>query len=109
MPTHIHIVFSLISESRLTENGSSSGLAARHEFPVTKILGSLKKYTARRANDILRRNGDFWQDESYDHLVRDLAELQRLIWYVLQNPVKAGLVKDWQDWPWNYCANEVLM
>ena len=27
--------------------------------------------------------------------------------YVLNNPVKAGLVKDWREWGWNYCRSEL--
>ena len=48
----------------------------------------------------MHRSGVFWQDESYDHIVRDQAELERTIKYVLNNPVKAGLVDDWEKWKW---------
>jgi hypothetical protein len=47
-------------------------------------------------------DGACWQHESYDHLIRSAAELERIIAYTLNNPVKAKLVKDWQDWLWNY-------
>ena len=66
------------------------------------IMKSLKGYTAYEANRILGRKGEFWEAESYDHFVRDDAELARIINYVLNNPVKAGLVKDWRDWKWNW-------
>ena len=36
--------------------------------------------------------GSFWQDESYDHVIRDDNELEILIRYVIENPVKAGFV-----------------
>ena len=42
----------------------------------------------------------FWQKESYDHWVRDSAELERIRHYIEQNPVKAGLVSRPQDYPW---------
>jgi hypothetical protein len=41
-------------------------------------------------------------DDSYDHVVRDGGELERVIWYVLVNPQKAGLVKSWKDCMWTY-------
>ena len=63
---------------------------------------SLKRYTARQCNDILGREGQFWQHESYDHVIRNQAEWERIIKYVLDNPVKAGLVEKWDDWPWTY-------
>ncbi|MBI1881838.1 MAG: hypothetical protein HYR94_26990 [Chloroflexi bacterium] len=42
------------------------------------------------------------EDGSYHAVVRDEAERQRIITYVLNNPVKANLVEHWQDWPWTY-------
>jgi REP element-mobilizing transposase RayT len=51
---------------------------------------------------ILGRTGAFWQDESYDHVIRDNAELERVIQYVLYNPVKAGLTDEWTKWKGSY-------
>src|SRR5262245_32244431 len=65
------------------------------------IMQSLKGYTAHEANKILNRNGEFWEGESYDHVVKDDAEYARVVNYVVNNPVKAGLVKIWQDWKWS--------
>ena len=90
MPNHGHVVFTPLAK----EDGTCHSLAA--------IMHSLKRHTARQANLILGREGDFWQHESYDHVVRDLEEYQRIVAYVLNNPVKAGLVREWQDWPWSY-------
>ena len=48
----------------------------------TRFLLSLKSYTARQANKLLGRTGEpFWQQESYDHWVRDEAERRRIISY----------------------------
>ena len=49
--------------------------------------------------------GQFWQHESYDHVVRDEAELLRIRRYVLNNPVRAGLVQQWDEWPWVCCKH----
>lgn len=72
-------------------------------FGLAEILHSLKRHTAREANKILQRNGAFWQDESYDHFIRNESELERTVKYVLYNPVKANLVKESTDWKWSYC------
>ena len=64
-------------------------------------LGSLKGYTAYRANQILGRRGVFWQDESYDHLVRDGREFRRIQGYIEYNPVAAGLVSGPEAFPWS--------
>jgi len=58
--------------------------------------------TSRVANRILGRAGTpFWQDESFDHWVRSAEELQDLIAYVENNPVKAGLVETAEEWKWS--------
>ena len=91
MPNHIHIVFGPLPD------------ADDHYPSVTTIMQSLKAYTARQANKLLDRQGQFWQRESYDHWVRNSDELRRAVRYVIDNPVKAKLVDHWQDWPWTYC------
>jgi REP-associated tyrosine transposase len=65
-------------------------------------MKSIKGYTAREANRVLGRKGNFWEPENYDHYVRDATEYERIVRYVLNNPVKAGLVSHWQEWVWNY-------
>jgi hypothetical protein len=62
----------------------------------------LKGSTARQANLMLGRTGEaFWQDESFDHRVRDDVALERIVRYVEYNPVGAGLAADPRDWPWS--------
>jgi putative transposase len=90
MPNHAHVLFTPSQK----EDESYHALSA--------ILHSLKRHTAREANRLLQRHGQFWQHESYDHIVRDAGELHRIILYVVNNPVKAGLVDSWDDWPWTY-------
>jgi len=73
--------------------------------PIQKITRLLKGYTARSANVILGRTGQaFWQDESFDHWVRDSAEQERIIRYIQNNPVTAGLVSKAEDWAWSSAA-----
>ena len=64
-------------------------------------LGPLKGYTAHRANQFLAREGPFWQDESYDHLVRNPVEFEKIRAYIEYNPVKAGIVTAPEDFPWS--------
>jgi Rad3-related DNA helicase/REP element-mobilizing transposase RayT len=65
-------------------------------FKLTDILHSWKRYISRMANRQLKRGGEFWQPEYYDHLIRDKEELQHAVNYAWQNPESAGL-KSW-DW-----------
>jgi REP element-mobilizing transposase RayT len=66
------------------------------------IMRWLKGRTSRVANHVLGRTGTaFWQNESFDHWVRSGEELQGLIAYVENNPVKAGLVETKEQWRWS--------
>jgi REP element-mobilizing transposase RayT len=69
---------------------------------ISKLTHSLKRFTAREANRMLGLTGQtFWQVESYDRLVRDRTEFQRIAGYIEMNPVKAGLVKTPEEFPWS--------
>ena len=63
-------------------------------------LAHYKRYTARVANRRLGRGGRFWAREDFDHWCRSQDKVDGVVEYVLNNPVKAGLVQQWQDWPW---------
>jgi putative transposase len=69
---------------------------------LSTIMQSLKGYTSFKCNRLLGLEGEFWAHESYDHWIRDDDEWQRIVAYVLNNPIKAGYVKHWQDWKWSY-------
>jgi hypothetical protein len=70
-----------------------------------RLLQSLKGATARAANRILGRSGEtFWQAESYDHWVRDEREMERIVAYIENNPVKAGWAARPEDWAWSIAA-----
>jgi REP element-mobilizing transposase RayT len=86
MPNHVHVVVSLPDEAP----------------PLVKTLQRLKGYSALQANKVMGRTGQFWQRETYDHIVRSPEEMTRVIAYVINNPVKAGLVDNWEAWPHTY-------
>jgi REP element-mobilizing transposase RayT len=72
---------------------------------LPRITKTVKGYTARQANKLLGQTGrPFWQEESYDHWVRNDLEAQRIIRYIERNPVSAGLVEKAEDWPWSSAA-----
>ncbi len=70
--------------------------------PLPKLTKWLKGITARRANAILGLTGKpFWQEESYDHVVRDKKEFEKVSNYIGQNPVRAGLVTEASEYRWS--------
>lgn len=72
------------------------------QVPLPTLMKSLKSFTARRANRMLARTGSpFWQEESYDHLVRNDREFERILAYIEDNPVRAGLVREAREFRWS--------
>jgi REP element-mobilizing transposase RayT len=96
MPNHVHMLITL----KESENS--------HNIFVSKMLYSIKRYTANQINKHRGTKGAVWQRESYDHVVRSPEEMGRIINYILLNPVKAGLVTDWMDWPYSW-IDEMLI
>lgn len=85
MPNHVHAIF----------------FDCNAQLP--KIMHSLKRHTGRQANIVLHRTGNsFWQNEGYDHMVRERVDLQNRMRYILLNPVDAKLCAHWKDWPFTY-------
>jgi REP element-mobilizing transposase RayT len=82
MPNHVHV----LATSRLE---------------TYRWVGPLKGFTAREGNQLLGRNGPFWQDESYDHIVRYGEEFRRIQRYIEFNPVKAGLCATPEEFSWS--------
>ena len=74
----------------------------KHYTALSRAMRLLKGQSGALCNQILGRRGIFWQHESYDHLVRDEREFERILAYIVNNPIKAGQVADWQDWPYTY-------
>lgn len=109
MSNHVHVLLQPLEEG--VEPGTSgfgestdaqTGKSAPHYIALRRITRSLKGYTAREANKMLARTGQtFWQDESYDHWVRDEAELERVLTYIEGDPIRAGLVVNTADWRWS--------
>jgi putative transposase len=96
MPNHVHLLIESIISNHLEHLGKTA------KYPVTDALRLLKGSTARACNLKLKRNGQFWNHESYDHYARDEQELKRIVKYILNNPVKAGLAKEWKDWQFTH-------
>jgi putative transposase len=89
MSNHVHAMFSVHDDSSLSE-----------------VMQRIKGATSRKCNLLLERSGEFWQEERYDRVVRR-NEFWRILWYILNNPVKAGIVERWQDYPFTFLNDEL--
>ncbi|HTL51192.1 MAG TPA: transposase [Planctomycetota bacterium] len=85
MPNHVHILCEVIPP-----------------FLLQKIIQTWKSYTARRINRLLSHDGPVWQPEYWDRYIRDELHYFDAWEYLLQNPVKAGLVDRPEDWNWTW-------
>lgn len=81
MPNHVHVVVTPFSG-----------------FTLPKLIHSWKSYSAHKINNLLGRVGSLWEQESFDHLVRNERAFERFVSYTEKNPVRAGLCKRPEDW-----------
>ena len=89
MPDHLHFVAQLRAET------------------LSSVMQSLKGYTSREINRMLGCEGPLWQPQYHDHAIRKDEVLADVVLYCLNNPVRAGLVKDFHDYSFWYCRYEV--
>jgi REP element-mobilizing transposase RayT len=83
MPDHVHLLFDLA-----------------RDYTLAQVVGSFKKYSARRANELLDRRGAFWQTAYFEHAVRNERDYSAWLEYMYMNPVRAGLVALPEEYPW---------
>ena len=81
MPNHVHVMVKPLAEHKLSD-----------------ILHTWKSFTAKEANKLIDREGPFWQQEFYDHLVRDEDDFSRQIAYCINNRSAAGLAGKGLTW-----------
>jgi REP element-mobilizing transposase RayT len=81
MPNHVHLL-----------------IETREGWPLGDILHSWKSFTAKRANRILDRTGQFWMEEYFDRFIRNEKHYVSRVEYIEQNPVHAGLCARAEQW-----------
>ncbi len=93
MPNHVHALIRPLQPSA---------------HPLENILQGRKATSSREANRALGRKGSFWQDESFDRIVRDEEHLWRCVQYIGRNPKTANLADgQWTRWirpSWQTCG-----
>jgi REP element-mobilizing transposase RayT len=89
MPDRVHLIFTPLIDHEAME-----------VFSLAKIMDAVKGASAHKINEALPRNGRVWQPESFDHVLRTSESLDAKIQYLLDNPVRRGLVRESSDYPW---------
>ena len=86
MPDHLHFV--------ATPNHD-------REAKVGNVSAAIKRWMRQELHASWQ-----WQRGSFDRLLRRDESLWDKWLYIEENPVRAGLVKRWEDWPYRYAFNE---
>jgi putative transposase len=108
MSNHAHTVFKPLVSTAVLEEILRAGDQFVGSIPaLSKIMKTIKGRSARECNLILGRTGSFWEHESFDHVIRT-GKFDKTVRYVLNNPVKIGVVRRWQDYRWNYCRRKLI-
>ena len=96
MSNHFHWVVSVFEKG---ENGKPVYLQ--------DILHSIKLFSSRRINENENQSGKLCEHESFDTTIRNEKHFIRVVDYTINNPVSAGLVKDWKEWPATFVEKEL--
>jgi putative transposase len=75
-------------------------------YTLAEIMGAIKGASAQLINRLLDRRGKVWQTESFDRVLRSSESLDAKIAYILENPVRKGVVGRYTDYPWIWVRRE---
>ncbi len=95
MPDHLHFVCRLTDAAVKLSNAGARGTIPEG---VLDHLARFKSFTTS-ASWKLGFDGVLWQKSSYDRVLDMEKPFEQVVQYVLDNPVRKGLVKDWTEWP----------
>jgi len=90
MPNHLHLLI------RATKKRSDE------YHKIADIIQSIKRYTANEINKHLGKKGQVWNRFYFDRVIRDIESYERVVQYIMMNPVRANLVTKAEDWRDSY-------
>jgi REP element-mobilizing transposase RayT len=89
MPDHVHFVGWILRD------------AEGFPFEIPALMKSIKGKSALAINKLLKRKGQVWQEESFDHVLRSDEKLEATVQYIKDNPIKRRLCPDSRyKWLW---------
>ena len=65
-----------------------------------------KSYTTHTFNKLLGREGKIWMNEYFDRFIRNNDHFNKVVDYIENNPVKAGIVTAPSDYKWGSAYRE---
>ena len=71
------------------------------EESLSKIMQWILSVFAVRYNRIYGHHGHVWYDRFKSKVISSLRQFLHTFQYIMENPVRAGIVKNCIDYPWN--------
>jgi REP element-mobilizing transposase RayT len=96
MPDHVHLIFTPLIDVDRSE-----------VFSLARITKGIKGTSAHVINRQRGGPGRVWQEESFDRVLRLSEKLDEKIAYILDNPVRKGLVSSSEEYRWLWVAPAV--
>ncbi len=93
MPDHVHLLI-----EPMIERNDKDGKPVF--FSLSKILHSIKSFTANRINKVEKSAEAVWETESFDRVIRSETDLQEKFQYITQNPWDAGVAAGAGEYRW---------
>jgi putative transposase len=84
MPDHVHFFCSAELDAKT----------------LPTFMQAWKQWTSKRMARELKLSGKIWQEEFFDDVLRSSESYSQKWDYVKENPVRAGLVSESHEWPW---------
>lgn len=97
MPEHVHLLLTPLCD------------AQGNLFSLVEILQGIKGASAHSVNRALGRFGPVWEEESFDHVLRSEESFLEKVEYIRRNPVRRGLVRVAEDYPWLWIEKGVIV
>jgi REP element-mobilizing transposase RayT len=99
MPDHLHILIGL-NENYTKKEGAFA------ERTLQNWVSAFKRYTAKILGETFNVE-PFWQSNFYDHVIRKDESLLEICSYILNNPVRKGMVLSWEEYPYSKMVDDL--
>ena len=94
MSNHVHAVFDL-SIQHSDSNQSPY-------VQLDEVMRRVKGESSRRINEVFGRRGTLWASETWDRYIRNSRHHYAVLNYIAENPVKAGMCKQWNQYAYTW-------
>ncbi len=98
LPDHIHCIWKLPPED---DDYSVRWKLIKGHFTRAMVAKGNAKIGRRS------RERSVWQRRFWEHTIRDERDLENHMLYIRGNPIRHGLVKDFEDWPYSSFYHDI--